>query len=470
MATGTKIRLLARLLDASDAPLWAIAPDGRLAYLSAGCSSWLGIDAELLIDRRSVAGSPVSDEPLDRLAACLSPPQGLRARGTASLRIHPPSVDEYRPTPMEVRFVMAGEGDSALTLGVAGSFNDRVSDPEIQDAVAIRQRLDAWRKRDAAVATIATAGTSDAARRLRRRLQVAGNTRCDVGFFGPVGSANEAVAARVHQLSSPREPMVTVDGPLMDAELLDATLMPLVHQLSESSQAQATALVRGLDEMPSEAQHRLAALLDTFSGRLRLLALCGPRPNVLAEVTDEDQPDETIGFAEEEHSGGIQAKLLEVISALTVVTAPLASRVEDIPLIATAMLDARHAAREGTAERLSRAALDALVIYPWPKNIVELEEAIRNAVRRATGESIGVEHLPLAIRSYRPGAHPALGKQATISLDDAVQRYERRLIDEAIQSTDGNRAEAARRLGISRARLLRKIDDSATHLSDKEEP
>ena len=285
MATGTKIRLLARLLDASDAPLWAIASDGRLAYLSAGCSSWLGIDAELLIDRRSVAGSPVSDEPLDRLAASLSPPQGLRQRVPHHCESIRRAWTNHRPTPMEVRFVMAGEGDAALTLGVAGSFNDRVSDPEIQDAVAIRQRLDAWRKRDAAVATIATAGTSDAARRLRRRLQVAGNTRCDVGFFGPVGSANEAVAARVHQLSSPREPMVTVDGPLMDAELLDATLMPLVHQLSESSQAQATALVRGLDEMPSEAQHRLAALLDTFSGRLRLLALCGPRPNVLAEVT-----------------------------------------------------------------------------------------------------------------------------------------------------------------------------------------
>jgi DNA-binding NtrC family response regulator len=216
--------------------------------------------------------------------------------------------------------------------------------------------------------------------------------------------------------------------------------------------------------MPSEAQHRLATLLDTFSGRLRLLALCGPRPSVLAESLEEEQPSQAFGF-DEESSRGICTKLIEVLSALTIESVPLASRVEDIPLLATAMLDARHAAGEGTAERLSRAALDALVIYPWPNNFAELDQAIRHAVGRATGPSIGIEHLPLAIRSYRPGENPSLAKSA-VSLDNAVERYELRLIDEALEAAGGNRAEAARRLGISRARLLRKIDDGSKQPSD----
>ena len=129
------------------------------------------------------------------------------------------------------------------------------------------------------------------------------------------------------------------------------------------------------------------------------------------------------------------------------------------------MLDARHAAGEGTAERLTRAALDALVIYPWPNNFVELDQAIRHAVRRATGQSIGIEHLPLAIRSYRPGENPALAKSTAVSLDEAVERYELRLIHEALEAAGGNRAEASRRLGISRARLLRKIDDGSKQQS-----
>ncbi len=458
MATGTKIRQLSRLLDSSETPLWAIGPDGRLAYLSSGCATWLGIDPEALVDRRSIAGVPVSDDPLDQLAASLSPPPGIAARGTASLKIQPRQIGEHRGEPLEVRFLRVGQGDASLTIAVAGSFNDRAVDEELKDAVAVRQRLDAWRKRHAGLATIATAGDSAAARRMRRRLRVAAATRCDVGFFGPPGSGLESVAARIHQLSAAAEEMVTVDGPLMDAELLDATLMPLAHLLADSQQARATAIVRGLDEMPFEAQLRLANLLETYSGRLRLLAVCGPRPATLHEALDTPSGDEL--DAQQDESNGICMELIETLSALSVTTEPLASRVEDIPMIATAMLDALHASGETSAERLSRAALDALVIYPWPRNVDELADAIRHAGTRANASSISVEHLPLAIRSYRPG-ETTQPKHAGISLDDAVQRYELKLIRDALEDTDGNRAEAARRLGISRARLIRRVDENS---------
>jgi transcriptional regulator with PAS, ATPase and Fis domain len=454
MAIGTKIRRLTRLLEGSDAPLWAIGPTGQLVYLSAACAEWLGVDVEKLVDRRSIAGAPVSDDPLDRLAASLSAPQGFASRGTASLRVQPPAVDAHRPAPVEVRFLRVGAGQSVLTIAVAGEFNDRTVDSELHDAVALRQRLDAWRKRHANLATIATAGVSAFARRMRRRLQVAASTRTDVAFCGPPGSGSESIAARIHQLSAPGESCVTVDGPLMDAELLDATLGPLVQQLSESAESKGTALVRGLDEMPHEAQQRLATLWNTFSGRLRLLALCGLRRTVLPGSVEEPADDEHASL--DEPSRGICAELVEVLSALTVVNQPLAARVEDIPLLATAMLDARHAAGEGHAERLSRAALDALVIYPWPKNLDELDESIRHAIGQSTGETIGIEHLPLAVRSYRPGEKPPLN---SISLDDALERYELQLINEAVDAAGGNRAEAARRLGISRARLLRRLDE-----------
>ena len=74
-----------------------------------------------------------------------------------------------------------------------------------------------------------------------------------------------------------------------------------------------------------------------------------------------------------------------MLSSLSIVCHGLTDRVEDIPLIANAMLDMRHAAGEGTAERITRAALDALVIYPWPRDLDELDEAIRHAVRNGAG-------------------------------------------------------------------------------------
>ncbi|MFK8111267.1 MAG: helix-turn-helix domain-containing protein [Rubripirellula sp.] len=458
MATGTKIRALSRLLDANEAPLWAISPSGVLIYLSAGCAKWLGVDLELLIDRRSVAGAPVSDDPLDQLAASLSPPVGLTERGSGSLKIQPPIVGEHRPEAIEVRFTRVGAGDSCLIIAVGGLFDDRSVDLELRDAVAIRQRLDGWRRRHAALATIAATGQSIASRRLRRRLKVAAKTRTDIGFFGRTGCGNESLALRVHQVSSPGESIVIVDGPLMDAELLDATLSSLVHQLTESSDAEATVLVRDLDEMPAEAQARLVALLETFLPRLRLLGLCGPRPAVLLEALDEESLSIDDRLADRAITG-LCPDLIEILSALTVENPPLASRVDDVPMMATALLDARRAAGESSvAERISRAALDSLVVYPWPGNFDELDQAIRHAIRRSTGTSIGIEHLPLAVRSFRPGEDPARIKSKSISLDDAVSRYEQQLIQEALDAVDGNRAEAARQLGISRARLLRKID------------
>lgn len=459
MATGTKIRALSRLLDASEAPVWAIAPSGELIYLSTGCATWLGIDVETLLDRRSVAGAPVSDHPLDQLAASLSPPIGFNDRGTASLKVQPPPIEGHRADVLEVRFTRIGLGMDALTMAVGGSFDDRLVDHELQDAVAIRQRLDTWRRRHATLASIVSTGQSLASRRMRRRLQVAASTRTDIAFFGGRGSGNESLASRVHHASASSEPIVVVDGPLMDAELLDATLMTTVHQLTESTEASATALVRDLDEMPIDAQQRLVALLETFAPRFRLLALCGQQPRVLQDSVETDHLNGE-SLHEEESDQGICPDLIEILSGLTIENPPLASRVDDIPMLASALLGAHHAGSDtATAERLSRAALDCLVVYPWPRNFEELDLAIRHAMRRAPGSSIGVEHLPLAVRSFRPGEDPALAKNKTVSLDDAVARYEQKLINEALEAADGNRAEAARQLGISRARLLRKLDE-----------
>ncbi|EMI16572.1 hydrogenase regulatory protein HydG, partial [Rhodopirellula maiorica SM1] len=254
MTAGTKIRNLMRLLDASDAPVWAIDPAGKLVYLSAATARWLGLDVEQLLQRRAVAGSPVSDDPLDLLAATLSPPPGLNHRGTASLRVQPAGDAKHRIDPIDVRFVRIGSGSSGLTIAIGGRFNDRVPDEEIADAANVRQQLDAWRKRHAAIATVATAGVSSSAKRMRARIQVAASVRTHLGFFAPAGSNCESIAQRVHQQSAQREPIAIVDGPLMDPELLDASIVPVVNQLANSADAKATVLVRGLDEMPLDAQ------------------------------------------------------------------------------------------------------------------------------------------------------------------------------------------------------------------------
>ena len=457
MATGTKTRPFLRLLEASGAPVYVIGPAGKLVFLSAGCADWLQLDVDRLLDRQCVAGSPVSDDPLDRLAAALSPPAGLAARGTATLRVQPPPIGEARPATIEVRFTRVGQGSNALTIAVGGNFDDREIDQELRDAVAIRSKLDSWRRRHYELCNLVTAGQSPAVRRLRRRLHVASSTRSDLCLCGPRGCCGESIARTIHQASVPNEPMVAVDGSLMDPELLDAVLMPVIHPLTESRQSFATALVRGADEMPAEAQIRLVEIWKTFEGRLRIIGLCGPRPNILAS-SDSAENNQAL-MIDEMSIEGVCSELWEILAALSIPIEPLSDRVEDIPLLAAAILDRRRAAGEGHAERFSRPALDALVIYPWPGDYQELDEAVRHAVRASHSETVGIEQLPLAIRSFRPGSDLAV-KRRNISLDDALSRFELRMIQQALDSSGGNRAEAARRLGISRARLLRRIESS----------
>jgi DNA-binding NtrC family response regulator len=178
---------------------------------------------------------------------------------------------------------------------------------------------------------------------------------------------------------------------------------------------------------------------------------------VLSSGADTEPNPELDVFPEALLPVGITSPLADHLCGLTLRLHPLADRVVDLPMIATAMLDRRRAGGDGLADRFARAALDAMVIYPWPDNFRELDQTIRHAMRSCPGQVIGLEHLPLAIRSYRPN-ESVPKQQQSIDLDQVVAQFESDLIREALESSEGNRAEAARKLNISRARLLRKLE------------
>ena len=127
MATSTKIRPFSRLIDKATVPFWVIGPDGRLVFLSGSVGRWLKIDPESLVGRLCLAGTSISDDPLDFLAASLAAPPGLSARGTISLVVQPtfPGARSGRVEPMDTRFVRMGEPESAITLAIAGVFDDQ---------------------------------------------------------------------------------------------------------------------------------------------------------------------------------------------------------------------------------------------------------------------------------------------------------------------------------------------------------
>jgi DNA-binding NtrC family response regulator len=151
------------------------------------------------------------------------------------------------------------------------------------------------------------------------------------------------------------------------------------------------------------------------------------------------------------------------LNVVRILMPPLRQRKEDIPILVRGFL--RHFSNENNKPLLDLApdAMDALLAYDWPGNIRELRTAIEHGVVMATGKQITLRDLPMALRHAATVTLPAgvlasdaLGEKAS-PLD--LHQTERRLIAQALAATNGNVTAAAKKLGISRRTLHRKINE-----------
>ena len=149
---------------------------------------------------------------------------------------------------------------------------------------------------------------------------------------------------------------------------------------------------------------------------------------------------------------------------------PLRERKEDIPLLVRGFL--RHFCKinDKPLLELTADAMDALLSYDWPGNVRELRTAIEHGVVMATGAKITVRDLPMPVRQAAgvmlPGGvsttRAFTGKASPLDLHET----ERKLILQALAAAKGNVTAAAKKLGISRRTLHRKINEMNAEKSE----
>jgi two-component system, NtrC family, response regulator AtoC len=141
---------------------------------------------------------------------------------------------------------------------------------------------------------------------------------------------------------------------------------------------------------------------------------------------------------------------------------PLRERKEDIPILVRGFLGHFCKANDKPLLDLTPDAMDALLAYNWPGNVRELRTAIEHGVVMATGPKITLRDLPMALRQAARAKLPggvsaeAFGEKAS-PLD--LHETEKKLIAQALAATNGNVTAAAKKLGISRRTLHRKINE-----------
>ena len=126
----------------------------------------------------------------------------------------------------------------------------------------------------------------------------------------------------------------------------------------------------------------------------------------------------------------------------------LADRADDVLLLAQHFLTKMSVKYEKNVTQFSVPAMNMLQAYAWPGNVRELENCIERAVLTAKDDCIHSYNLPVALQAEEFAEDPFRGN-TTLTLDEQLEAFERRVLEEALRRNGGNHSAAARELGIS---------------------
>jgi Nif-specific regulatory protein len=151
-------------------------------------------------------------------------------------------------------------------------------------------------------------------------------------------------------------------------------------------------------------------------------------------------------------TGKLRQDLFYRLNVFTIFIPPLRERKSDILLLADHFVEKLATEHGKQVKRISTPAIDALVAYHWPGNVRELQNVIERAVLVSDGQVIHMHHLPPTLQTAEGS-----GTAASQSLGDAVEAFERDMIEDALKMARGNRARAARLLQATRRIINYKI-------------
>ena len=312
-------------------------------------------------------------------------------------------------------------------------------------------------------------GESPALREVLDTIRQVAPSSANVLLDGESGTGKELAAHAIHNLSRRNKAkFVTVHCAALSPTLLESELFGHergaftgAHERRMGRFEQANGGTIFLDEIGEIDQSTQVKLLRVISEE-RAFERVGGNQLLKADVrliaaTNKD-------LAQMVKEGRFRDDLFFRLNVVHITMPRLRERKEDIPLLVQNFL--RHFSRlnEKPLLEMTADAMNTLLKYDWPGNVRELRTAIEHGVVMASGPKITVRELPLAVRQAAGGGmlpggvtpSKAFGEKSS-PLD--LHESERRLIAQALATTKGNITAAAKKLGISRRTLHRKINE-----------
>lgn len=276
---------------------------------------------------------------------------------------------------------------------------------------------------------------------------------------GESGTGKELVAHALHA-GSPRRTgqFVKVNCAAVPENLLESELFGYQEgaftgarkggQVGKFEQANGgTIFLDEIGDMPLAMQAKLLRVIQ--EKEIERLGENRPRQVDVRVVTATNR-----NLEELIRDGKFREDLYYRLNVVSLTIPPLRERMEDIAELAIYFMSKFNIEFGLNVKDMDREVWELLHSYNWPGNVRELENVVERAFNLVDGDYISISHLPQYLQKYGKGARRSLSNKTLPALLDQV---EKEALLEALTSTGGNKMQAAKILGISRAWLYKKM-------------
>jgi len=306
-------------------------------------------------------------------------------------------------------------------------------------------------------------GESQAMRELHALIRLVGPRQSTVLITGETGTGKEMIARAIHMASKRAgNELVAVNCAAIPENLAEAELFghakgaftsAVSHRIGRFEQAhRGTILLDEIGEIPMEVQPKLLRVIQE-----RELQRVGSSETIQLDTRVIAATNVDLEAAVEKKL--FREDLLYRLNVVPIRVPPLRARATDIPLLVEHFGE-KICRREGLRPKaVSPSAMERLMSYDWPGNVRQLEHVIERAISLAGNRErlyLGDIQLPQS-RAFSQAIGPEIDVPMTgMNFERVIGQVERLLIQEALRKCDGNKAKAARILGLKRTTMLYK--------------
>lgn len=446
-SAGRRTRLDSRL-NSLQTPLFLLDASRTVVFFNQGCEQVLEWPAEEILGQTCDYAVDTDPEECESVCNLLCPPpevfQGARSEVPRFLLTRSgktiPCVVRYTPLVDE-------QNRTRLVLGIIDRIEEPHKLPSASSAQQLHVELAALRLSLRNRFRFSTVIARNAVmQRVLRQLELAAHSREPVHFQGEPGTGKEHLARALHFESEQRRKIFV---PLNCQKLPPRELKQTVKKIFEKDLDESMPLEPGvlylaqIDHLSRDVQEIILENIQPQrqTETVRLMTACSCSLNELFE----------------------QEKLLPdfyyLITTLQIQIPSLRERKEDLELLAQHYLENENRYQQKQVSGFAPGVLSLFHDYYWPANLDELSQIIQAAFQATTETVITRDSLPLRLmtgmdaRSLGPALPPLIKP-----LEQTLQQVETEQILQALEQAKQNRTEAARLLGLTRAKLYRRIE------------